>query len=122
MVLKKFFRSLSHALRGLLYVWKEELNFRIQLLIAAFLIGVVFFFRFSYTEAALVIFSIILVLGAEIINTIVEDMLDKIEPNHHTLIGHIKDMMAGVVLVTSIGACAIGVATFVHHFLFAPIS
>lgn len=73
---------------------------------------------FSLIELALILFACLLVLGSEVINTFVEDILDEIHPDHHSVIGKAKDMMAGLVLLHSIGGMLIGVAVFSGHFLY----
>ncbi len=113
---QKIFKSFFYAFRGLKYVWQEERNFRIQSIIALFLIAVIFFFRFSYIESCAVILAITLVLASEILNTVLERTLNKVESNFSSIIGKIKDVMAGVVLINSIGAFIIGILTFWHHF------
>ena len=113
---RKIFKSFFYAFRGLKYVWQEERNFKIQSIVALFLIAIILFFRFSYFESCAVILAITLVLASEILNTFLERTLDKVESNFNPLVGKIKDAMAGVVLVNSIGAFIIGVLTFWHHF------
>lgn len=114
--MRKFATSAGHALRGLRFVWKEEQNFRIQLLCATGVVLFMIFWKFTYVEMGFILFAIALVLTAEVINTIVEDALNLVEPNHHPTVGKLKDMMAGIVLVTSVLALVIGVLTGLHHF------
>lgn len=113
---RRFLRSLTHALHGIRQVWREEANFRIQSFFAVVICVMLIVFRFSYSEAAIVVFSIMMVLGAEMFNTLVEDLLNVIEPKHHKSVGKMKDMMAGVVLLMSVGAVAVGTLVFAHHF------
>ena len=113
---RRFWKSLSHALRGIRQVWKEEPNFRIQLCIAAAVCIALIWFDFTYSESAIVLFSMMMVLGAEMFNTLIEHLLDIIEPNHHASVGRMKDMMAGIVLLLSVGAVVIGVLIFFRHF------
>ena len=113
-----FLRSLGHAVQGICQVWRDEKNFRIQSCVALMIIALLLIFRFSFAEAAVVIFSVILVLGGEMFNTLVEDLLNVIEPKHHASVGKMKDMMAGIVLVLSSGCALIGALVFLHHFEF----
>ena len=115
-MLKRVAKSVPHALRGMKIVWREEHNFRFQTAIACIVFALALLLGFTPLETFAIVIAIILVLAAEMLNTIVEDLLDKIEPNHHPLVGKIKDMMAGYVLLHSAGAVAIGVLTFLHHF------
>lgn len=48
----------------------------------------------------------------EIVNTAIEDICNKIEPNQNPVIGKIKDTMAGYVLVSSVAALIAGIILF----------
>jgi diacylglycerol kinase len=113
---RRFLSSLSHAFRGIRLVWKEEQNFRIQSAVALLVTVALLAFGFSYSESAIIIFAMMLVLGGEMFNTLVENLLDVIEPRHHASVGKMKDMMAGVVLLLSVGAAVVGALVFLHHF------
>ena len=114
--MNKFLKSFYYAFRGLKFAWKEETNFRAQTIIALLIIAAMIYFRFSFTEASIVIIAIIVVLITEIINTSLEDLCNKIEPSKDAVIGKIKDMMAAFVLISVIGALILGALTFFHHF------
>jgi diacylglycerol kinase len=115
-MIRRFLRSLKHALHGIRQVWREEPNFKIQSFFAVVVLVMLVAFGFSYSESAIIIFSMMLVLGAEMFNTLVEDLLNVIEPEHHRSVGKMKDMMAGVVLLMSVGAVIVGALVFLHHF------
>lgn len=106
------YRSFSYAWSGLLTVWREERNFRIETFAAALALGSSFLLGFSILETAMVVIAIVLVLSAEIINTAVEDLCNKVEPAEDPHIGKIKDMMAAFVCVSVIGAVALGGLAF----------
>lgn len=109
-------KSFVYAWRGLVSVWREEINFRIETLTAVIVLLAVWYFNFSYEEAAIVVLTIIIVLSGEMVNTALEDVCNKIEPDMDPVIGKIKDIMAGFVLVSAIGSIIIGILTFIHHF------
>ena len=48
-----------------------------------------------------------LVLAAELVNTIVERLVDLVHPDHSESVRAIKDVSAGVVLITALGALAV---------------
>jgi diacylglycerol kinase len=56
----------------------------------------------------ILILLIALVLTLEILNTIIEHMVDIVQPRLHESVRTIKDMMAGAVLVSSLGSVIIG--------------
>ena len=74
-------------------------------------------FHFSFIETAFCVIAIIIVLCAEIINTAIEDLCNKVEPNQDPVIGKIKDIMATFVLLSVIGAVVLGYLVFRYHFM-----
>ncbi len=114
---KKGFRSFTYAWKGAKAVWHEEQNFQILTLISIVVIIIAINFHFSFVEFVFIIIAITMVLVTEAINTVFEDTLNKIGPNHDLVIGKIKDMAAFFLTLTLISAFIIGVFIFWHHFL-----
>ncbi len=116
-MITKIYNSFTFALNGLKTTWREEQNFRIEILIGAIVVFCILFFKFSFVETVLSIIAITIVLISEIVNTAVEDLCNKVQPEHDPIIGKIKDTMAAFVLVSSLGAGIVGVLVFYNHFL-----
>jgi diacylglycerol kinase len=116
-MLTKIYHSFLFAWNGFQTTWREEQNFRVELLIGIIVVFFILFFKFSFIESAFSIIAITIVLTAEIINTAVEDLCNKVEPQHDSIIGKIKDTMAGFVFVACFGAFIIGLLVFYNHFL-----
>lgn len=106
--IQSFAKSLTYAGKGILRVVKEEQSFRVQLLVAAAVAALMVFFDMSALERAFLTLAITLVLVLELINSIFERMVDALKPRIHHYVEDIKDIMAGTVLVASIGAAVIG--------------
>ncbi len=115
-IMKKWLKSFGWARNGLSTVWKEEANFRIELFAAFALIVFAAYFDFSVIEWVVVVAVITMVLTGEVVNTVVEDLCNKIEPRQDPAIGKIKDMAAGFVLLVSIGAGIMGSLLILAHF------
>ena len=107
--------SFKHAWNGVLYVFKHERNARIHLLFAIIVLSFGFFLGLSHGDLAAILFAVIIVFFAEIMNTAIEKTLDIVEPNHHPQVKLIKDMAAGAVLVTAAAAVVIGVVIFAPY-------
>lgn len=106
-------RSIKNALRGLLYVVLNENNIIIHLALSVAVMLMGFYFEISATEWCLLLFAIGLVLCFEILNTAVERVADLYTEHYNKLIGHIKDMAAGGVLLAAIIASLIGLIIFI---------
>jgi diacylglycerol kinase len=112
-----FWRSWRAAARGLVFAFHSEQNFRIQLLLAALVFAGIWYFPLRTWERVLVVLVAVLVLTMELLNTVVEQFADLLKPRLHQHILVIKDLMAGAVLLTSLGAAAIGLLIFLPHFI-----
>lgn len=110
-------KSFKYALKGLSRVAAEEQNFRIQLIVAAAVVGGMFIFDLTFGERALLTLAIVLVLVLELLNSIFERMVDILKPRIHHYVEDIKDIMAGTVLVASVGAVIIGYLIFWPYFV-----
>ena len=97
-----------YAWRGLAYVTRREVSFRIELLVAVLALGAAWQFHFTALAWALLLLTIVVVLAAEIINTMLERLLDLIEPRLSLHISLFKDMLAGALFILAVVAGIIG--------------
>jgi len=113
--LEKFSKSIRFAAKGLVRVAEEEQNFRIELLAALLVLILMSVLGLEPAERAILVLAIILVLVLELMNSIFERMVDLLKPRIHHYVEDIKDIMAGSVLVASVGSILIGVLIFWPH-------
>ncbi len=97
--IKKFFTSVSHASRGLRYIFVHEQNFRLQVIATLVLIVVVWFLPLKPSEMIVLLCLALFVLVLEIINSAMEKFIDMLKPRLSYQAGIIKDMLAGMVLI-----------------------
>ena len=109
--LKQFIKSIKYAIRGLGFVWQEN-NFKIQLVIGFLVVILMYVYDLSRLEKVALIIVIFAVFILEALNTIFEHLSDVLKPRLHSYIMIIKDIMAAVVLMASIGALIIGLMVF----------
>jgi len=93
---------------------KQENSFRFQVFAAISVLALLFFIKPSPVWWALVVVMIVMVLMAELINTALEELCDYIQPEHHQVIGKIKDIGAAAVLVASIGSVIVAILLIVN--------
>jgi len=105
-------RSFRYAFRGLFFMFRSEHNSWIHLLAAVVVIVFGFLLDISPTEWCFSILAIALVFMAEMINTAIEKIMDLVHPEHHPMVGRIKDLAAGTVLATAFIAVVVGVIIF----------
>ena len=109
---RKFVESFNAALEGFIYVLKTERNMRVHFLAAFFFILLGIYLNFTYLEMMALCITVMLVLGSEMINTAIELMVDMIKVEFHPIARIVKDVSAGVVLLTSVNAVVVGYMLF----------
>jgi diacylglycerol kinase len=105
-------KSFIHALRGLSHVFVHEHNAWIHAGATALVIAAAWYFHVTADEWRWLILAIALVWCFEIINTAFEMLCDVVSPEQNSVIGQIKDIAAGAVLVSAIAAAVIGITIF----------
>jgi diacylglycerol kinase len=113
--MKTLLKSARHAARGIRDALHQERNFQIQIIMAILVCATATFLEFSWIEWLFVIIAIVMVLAAELMNTVVEHLLDLLVPHQHETVRMLKDIMAGMVLIQSLGALVIGIIVVLHH-------
>lgn len=114
--LRRLFKSFHYASRGILVAWKSEQSFRVQVCAALAVLALIWYFAVPLWQAIALLLLIILVLTLEIINSILERFVDIFKPRLHHMVEEIKDLMAGAVLIASLGAFIVGLLIFVPYF------
>ncbi len=104
--------SFAYAFAGLRHLIRTEAHAQIHLTVAAAVLVAGFYFQVSRTEWCLLAISIAAVLAAEGFNTALELLTDLVSPEHHILAGQAKDVAAAAVLLTALGAVAVGLLIF----------
>ena len=108
-------KSFKYAFEGIFHALINEPNFRVQLVIVTLAIIFGKKFGISNTEWGLLAISLGSLLSAEMVNTVVEEVLDNFydrEQESNIAVKVVKDLSAGFVLITSITALIILVLVF----------
>ncbi len=113
----RFFRSFGCALKGIAVTIRDERNIKVQLAVAALALTLGAVVLRDPFEWVVVILCCGCVIGAELINTAIEHVVDLVSPEWNELAGKAKDAAAGAVLVIALAAGTIGVIVYVHAFL-----
>ena len=103
-------KSVKAAIRGISYTFIHEKNFKIEVMFAIF---VVVFLTITDAEAwrwIISIVMIIVILVSELANTALERIVDMLKPQKHPYAKVVKDIAAGMVLVSVIGVGVAGIA------------
>ncbi|MCS6839471.1 MAG: diacylglycerol kinase family protein [Roseiflexus sp.] len=115
-------RSFPFAFAGIGHLLRTQGNAQIHVAAGSVAIALGFLFNIDRGEWLALALTITLVLAAEGVNTAVEAVVDLVTPGFHPLAKIAKDVAAGTVLLTAIGAVAVGLIVFLPRLwaLIAP--
>lgn len=102
-ILRKF-GDARHGMRGLAAVWREEWHFKYQLLMALAAFVLALLVGADAYQLVLLAVTLLIAIASEIINTAIEDLGNRINPDFDEKIGAIKDISQAFVIVSAIPA------------------
>lgn len=117
--MKIFFRGFVFAYNGLLYTFRTQLNFRVQVFCALAVTGLSYYLGLDTEEWLWIALAITLVLTCELANTAIETLVDLVSPGINPKAGIIKDIFAGLVLISAIFALVIAILILLPKILYA---
>ncbi len=107
-----FFEAWKNAVNGIIYATTTQGNIKKQLVIAVIVMLVSLLFNLNRAEFLCLMFTIILIIVAEMFNTAIETVVDLYTDLYHPKAKIAKDVAAGGVVITAINAL------IVAYFLF----
>lgn len=110
-----FFRKFKYALKGLYFSIKEEKSLVIHLIVSSIVLIVSGIIN-NYMEIIdwiLVVIVIAIVIGVELINTAIENVVDMVAFKFNFNARKIKDISAAAALVFSIMAVVVGLLIYI---------
>lgn len=105
-------RSFRFALRGIAMMLATETNALIHALATLVVVAAGWAFNLDRAEWFALILAITIVWVAEAINTAIEAVCDAVSLEENAKIGRAKDLAAGAVLLSTMGATAIAIVVF----------
>lgn len=107
-----FLKGFKYAFSGIIHCIKNERNMRFHTVAALYVLCFARFFGFSRNEYIILFLTIGGVIAAEVFNTAIEELCDKVSEEYDIKIKYAKDSAAGAVLVLAIFAAVIGIILF----------
>lgn len=101
-------KSVGYAVSGIGFVIRNEHNARIHIAAAMGVIMMGLLYKIAPADWLILVLAIISVWFAETINTAFEYLCDVVSPEKNESVKHAKDIAAGAVLITALGAVVIG--------------
>lgn len=112
---ENFFKSQGYARNGIKLIFRNERNFKIELVFAAFVTILGFLFGINHFEWISIALVISMVLTSEVINSAIEALCDTVSQDFKINVKYAKDVSAGAVLVSVIVSIITGIIIFLPY-------
>ena len=96
--------AVIYSIAGLKAAWDNEMAFRIEVVVIALMMPIGVWIGQTAVEWALLIGSSLLILIIELLNSAVENVVDRIGTEHHILSKHAKDLGSAAAAVSMLAA------------------
>jgi len=110
-------QSFRYAFRGINSMLRTEFNARVHAAMTILVVVAGFALGISRLEWLAITLAITAVWLAEGLNTAFESLCDVVSPEFDSNVERAKDIAAGSVLITAIGAVIVGLLVFGHRLL-----
>jgi len=104
-----------YAGRGIRTLLESQHNAWIHAIATLLVLSLGFGLGIARLEWLALVVAVVSVWTAEAFNTALELLSDAVSPEFHPLIAKAKDVAAGAVLVSALGALVVGLLVFVPH-------
>lgn len=105
--IKRLYLASLNSLRAFKWLYAKESAFKQEILLLILAIPITCFFNISIKEQLILILAIVFIIFAEIINTAIEIVVDRIGLEIHPLSGLAKDLGSAAVMLSLVIACSI---------------
>ncbi|MFN3395932.1 MAG: diacylglycerol kinase [Thermodesulfovibrionales bacterium] len=116
MPLKRWIKSTNYAIEGILHSAKTERHLRYHLCAAASVLLISYIIGVSRQDFLIIALIAIMVILAELLNTSIEAVTDLLSPDKSEKARIAKDVAAGAVLITALGAAIVGYIILIPYF------
>lgn len=96
------------AVNGIVFTFKTQRHMRFHLYVVLIVVLLGMFVNLALREMLVLLFTISLVVVAEMFNSAIEATVDLVSPNYNPLAKFAKDIAAGAVLITTLIAMVVG--------------
>ena len=109
---KNFIDAWYNAINGVIYATTTQANIKKQLVIAVLVMVLSLFFDLTTAEFLCLVFSVMLVIIVEMVNTAIETVVDLYTDIYHPKAKIAKDVGAGAVILAAINSVIVGYFLF----------
>ena len=96
---RQVWNAFRWSMKGMRAAWRHEASFRLEAMLAVVLVPLGLWLGDGGVEKLLLVLAPLLVLSAELLNSAIEAVVDKVSPEFNELAGRAKDMGSAAVFV-----------------------
>lgn len=96
---RQIWSALQWSMQGLKAAWRHEASFRLEACLALVLVPLGLWLGHGPLEKLALAFPVLLVLSAELLNSAIEAVVDRVSPEFSEFAGRAKDMGSAAVFV-----------------------
>lgn len=115
--LKRVFLAMLNSFKAFKWLAQNEAAFKQELVLLIIAIPLTFLFPLSAYEQLALIFSIVFIMFAEVVNTAIEAVVDRISLDIHPLSGLAKDLGSAAVFISLVVALITWLVVLGPHLL-----
>ena len=97
---QRLFQATRYSFLGLAAAWKNEAAFRLEVILAVFMIPLACLIGRDFLQKILLILPVAIVIIAELVNSAIEAIVDRIGTDYHELSGRAKDIGSAAVFIS----------------------
>ncbi|MGB7345121.1 MAG: diacylglycerol kinase [Pirellulaceae bacterium] len=109
--IKAWRNKFACAIAGGFWAFRTQSSFWVHIPITAMVFALAALLKIGPIQWTAIVLATMVVFAAELLNTAIEQIVKVLHPDHDPNIGHALDAAAAGVLVTAIGAVAVGLIT-----------
>ena len=115
-MIKKLWRATVFSLKGLSFAWRTEWAFRFEIIVFLLLLPLLFIIAEDILHLFILLGSLVLIMVCELINTAIENLVDRVSVDYHELSEKIKDAGSASVFISSIFATIVWLWSIWNYF------
>lgn len=105
-------KGFVYAAKGAFILLRTESSIQLQFMLAVVVTIAGIYYEITRVEWMIQTLAIGLVMGIEGLNTAIEKLSDFVQPKHDPMIGLIKDISAGAVMIAAVAASILGLIIY----------
>ena len=115
--IKRILKAFTYSIDGLKSAFKSEEALRQETFLSVFLLVIAILLNVTYVEKLLLITSLFFILLAELTNTAIEVVIDRISEEYHILSKKAKDIGSSIVLIAFIYTITVWLTIIVNNYM-----